>query len=184
MGILKNMTISLIVTLASTAVMASPSNVATTTSRQVQQQPNFDPQKFREEMVRMDQETSKMSLEHIEKLRQMSLKNTNTLYDKIAADQKMLEKMRHDNIRSGKDGTEVIAKSQQSQKEIAKLGEELGSQIQAEELKFQKVMAKRQAEVQEFTTRQANQTAGSISVNEPSSQPPSTTNRAPSSVRR
>lgn len=184
MGLIKNMTISLSLTLISSAVMASPSNAATVTSKQVQQAPNFDPKKFREEMVRMDQETSKMSLEHIEKLRQMSLKNTNTLYDKIAADQKMLEKMRHENIRSGKDGADVIAKSLQSQKEIAKLGEELGSQIQAEELKFQKVMAKRQTEVQEFTTRQANQTAGSISVNEPSPQPPSNTDRAPASVRR
>lgn len=114
-------------------------------------------EKTKNENLKFNQENAKLTQQHIEKMRNLSLKNTNLIYNRIAENQKMLEKLGRESILSGKDNSEFEARSKQAEKEIAKYSEELTSQIKTEEVKFAEMMKKRVTDMQARLNSKTNQ---------------------------
>lgn len=101
-------------------------------------------EQVKDEQLKFNKETSQLRMKHLEELRNMTLKNVNTLYDRQVANQKVLDRLSDESVKKNTNGVEVVAKSQEFTSDIQKLQQQLDAQVKAQADKFQAMMTKRQ----------------------------------------
>lgn len=104
-------------------------------------------EQVKDEQLRFNKETSQLRMKHIEELRNMTLKNVNTLYDRQVANQKVLDRLSEESVKKNTNGVEVVAKSQEFIAETQKLQQKLDAQVKAKADNFQAMMTKRQEQL-------------------------------------
>lgn len=103
----------------------------------------ISPQDLKKLQLKYDQENARMNMDHIKKMRQKAINNAAKVFDTMLARQQELQKMSRNNILNNKDGTEVMQRAQEIQKEIADLSASLNKAMEQESIAFQKMMQQR-----------------------------------------
>ncbi|MBC7429590.1 MAG: hypothetical protein H7336_13315 [Bacteriovorax sp.] len=104
--------------------------------------------KRKAENVKFFKENSKLSIEHLEKMRANNIKNTNVMFDRMVANQKEFDKMNEESMKGKAPSQEKFkAKGEEFKKENDKAQAELQAQSKVVEEKFQAMMKKRQEEM-------------------------------------
>lgn len=121
----------------------------------VKKNPDMTAEKLQKEQLAFNEENMKLTLKNIEKLRAMSVKNSDIIYDQMTKNQKALTELRKNNILKNENGNGnfVILKGNELQLEVAQLRLKLNKQLSDEGAKFQETMRQRRVQMAAKVTK-------------------------------